>query len=126
MLGWKAASFDDPQLRFTHLRPMGSSQTSMWRGRLRHGHGQWFMGTGFAYVTASALFRMAHRPFVVGGVGIWTGWLSGLLRNEPRYGDREFRRFLRRYQRAGLMLGKKRATERLDEEQASVWKGGQG
>ncbi|MDZ4773593.1 MAG: glycosyltransferase [Planctomycetota bacterium] len=125
MLGWKAASFDDSELRFTHLRPMGSSQTSLWRGRLRHGSGQWFMGTGFAYVTASALFRMAHRPFIVGGVGIWTGWMRACLRNEPRYGDGEFRSFLQRYQRSGLLLGKRRATEKLDAERGAVWKGGQ-
>lgn len=123
MLGWKAASYDDPALSFVHLRPMGSSQTSLWRGRLRHGHGQWFMGTGFAYMTASALFRMARRPFVVGGIGMLTGWLSACLAREPRYGDREFRRFLRSYQRSGLVHGKKRATEIIDEKQRVVWKG---
>lgn len=124
MLGWKAASFDDPELRFVHLRPMGSSQTSIWRGRLRHGSGQWFMGTGFTYMTASALFRMAHRPFVVGGVGMWAGWLSACLRRVPRYPDREFRRFLRRFQRTGLLHGKRRALQIFDERQRALWKGG--
>ena len=124
MLGWKAASFDDPALRFVHLRPMGSSQTSIWRGRLRHGSGQWFMGTGFTYMTASALFRMTHRPFVVGGIGMWAGWLSACLRGAPRYADRDFRCFLRRFQRAGLLYGKRRALEIIDERQRVVWKGG--
>ncbi len=124
MLGWKAASFEDAELRFVHLRPMGSSQTSLWRGRLRHGRGQWFMGTGFAYMTASALFRMAHRPFVVGGFGMWAGWLGACLRRAPRYEDLEFRRFLRRYQRAGLLHGKRRATEQAEAERGGAWKGG--
>jgi len=26
MLGWMARSWDDPELRFLHLRPMGSSE----------------------------------------------------------------------------------------------------
>lgn len=122
MLGWKAASFDDVALRFVHLRPMGSSQTSLWRGRMRHGRGQWFMGTGFAYMTASALFRMAHRPFVVGGIGMMTGWIAACLARAPRYQDDTFRSFLRKYQRAGLLHGKKRATEITDEAQLAVWK----
>jgi hypothetical protein len=81
------------------------------------------MGTGFAYVTASALSRMAQRPFIVGGVGIWTGWLSACFKNEPRYSDGDFRRFLRRYQRAGLWHGKRRATEMVEAQQSAVWKG---
>ena len=124
MLGWKASSFEDADLRFVHLRPMGSSQTSLWRGRLRHGRGQWFMGTGFTYMTASALFRMAHRPFVVGGFGMWAGWLGACLRRAPRYEDPEFRRFLRRYQRTGLLHGKRRATELVEAERSAAWKGG--
>jgi biofilm PGA synthesis N-glycosyltransferase PgaC len=31
-LGWRAISWDAPDLRFEHLRPMGSSQTSIWTG----------------------------------------------------------------------------------------------
>ena len=45
-LGWIAISWDDPELRFTHLRPMGSSQKNIVTGRIRHGFGQYFMGTG--------------------------------------------------------------------------------
>lgn len=124
MLGWKAASYDDPELRFVHLRAMGSSQTSLWRGRLRHGRGQWFMGTGFLYMTASAVFRLAHRPFVVGGVGMWLGWLGSAWRREPRYPDLEFRRFLRRFQLVSLVLGKRRARDSFERDGASAWKGG--
>jgi hypothetical protein len=39
----------------------------------------------------------------------------------PRYGDEEFRKFLRAYQHACLRLGKTVATERLDARQAAVW-----
>jgi glycosyltransferase involved in cell wall biosynthesis len=113
MLGWIACSWDDPELRFTHLRPMGSSDKSTWRGRLRHGRGQWFMGTGVAYMCASALFRMTRRPFLFGGLGMLAGYLGALLQRRPRYHDPGFRRFLRRYQRDCLLLGKRRATARL-------------
>ena len=54
MKGWIACSWDDPELRFVHLRPMGSSQQGILRGRMRHGFGQYFMGTGIWYMAASA------------------------------------------------------------------------
>lgn len=123
MTGWKAASFDDPALRFVHLRAMGSSQHSIWRGRLRHGRGQWFMGTGFVYMTASAIFRLAHRPYVIGGLGMWLGWLSAAWKREERYPDAAFRRFLRSFQSASLWKGKRRATADFDRRQANVWRG---
>jgi glycosyltransferase involved in cell wall biosynthesis len=113
MLGWIACSWDDPALRFVHRRAMGSSDKGTWVGRKRHGRGQWFMGTGPLYMLASTLFRMTRRPFVVGGLGMLVGYASSMIRDRPRYDDPEFRRFLRRYQRSCLVLGKRRATERL-------------
>jgi poly-beta-1,6-N-acetyl-D-glucosamine synthase len=118
MLGWKACSRDDPDTRFIHLRPMGSSQQSIWVGRMRHGFGQYFMGTGLAYMTASALYRMTRPPLIVGGLGMWWGYVRSLLDRKPRYNDLEFRAFLRRYQWACLVLGKERATRGLDETAA--------
>src|SRR5262249_9169483 len=41
-LGWTAASWDDPELRFIPLRPMGTSHKNWWTGRMRHGYGQYF------------------------------------------------------------------------------------
>src|SRR6201999_700873 len=57
MNGWTACSWDEPELRFVHLRPMGSSQVSIYTGRMRHGYGQYFMGTSLPFMIASAVFR---------------------------------------------------------------------
>lgn len=121
MLGWKACSWDEPDLRFIHLRPMGSSQKGILTGRMRHGFGQYFMGTSLAYMTASCLMRLAHPPRVRGSGATWWGYARSMLRQEPRYEDAEFRRFLRRYQWDCLMRGKRRATDRLNARQAFVW-----
>jgi glycosyltransferase involved in cell wall biosynthesis len=123
-LGWIAASWDDPELRFVHLRPMGTSQTSWWAGRARHGFGQYFMGTTPVYMLAAAAFRMTRPPRVVGGVAMLYGYLRSLVRRDARYGDEEFRRFLRSYQWACLLRGKARATAALDARQASAWSPG--
>lgn len=115
MLGWIACSWDEPELRFVHLRPMGSSQQSIWTGRMRHGFGQYFMGTPLDYITVSCLFRMSVPPYVIGGLASWWGYVRSLLTREPRYDDPAFRRFLRRYQRRCLLFGKRRATAQLDQ-----------
>jgi glycosyltransferase involved in cell wall biosynthesis len=121
MLGWIARSWDDPELRFVHLRPMGSSENGIITGRLRWGRGQYYMGTGLAYMTASALYRMLRPPLVIGGLAMWWGYVSSLLRHAPRYDEPAFRRFLRSYQWDCLLRGKAAATRRLDEHQAPQW-----
>jgi poly-beta-1,6-N-acetyl-D-glucosamine synthase len=98
MLGFRTASLPDPELRILHLRLMGSSDRSVYRGRLRWGRGQWFMGSAFSYVLASGLFRMAEKPYGIGGALIVAGYLQAALRGEPRYQDLEFRRHLRGWQ----------------------------
>jgi len=118
MRGWIACSWDDPELRFVHLRPMGSSHKGILVGRYRHGFGQYFMGTGLAYMLSSALFRMTKPPRVVGGLAMLAGYLDSLVRRRDRYEDPEFRRFLRAYQRDCLLRGKQEATRRLNERTA--------
>ena len=120
-LGWIAVSWPDPGLQFEHLRPMGTSHKSWWTGRVRHGVGQYFMGTGIVYMLASAIFRMAHPPVIVGGTANLWGYFKSALQHKPRYGDKAFRKFLRRYQWSALIHGKRKATEMLNARQERVW-----
>jgi hypothetical protein len=83
---------------------MGSSFQSIYRGRLRWGAGQYFMGTHPLYALAIAGYRMMERPWIVGGLLILAGYLRGYLSRRPRYEDRQFRSHLRRWQLARLHL----------------------
>jgi exopolysaccharide biosynthesis WecB/TagA/CpsF family protein len=122
MLGWIAGSTAEvPALRFIHLRPMGSSQGGILRGRRRHGFGQYFMGTGPIYLLASAVSRMAAPPYISGGLAILYGYLRAAWERAPRYPDLRFRSFLRAYQWQMLLFGKRRATARLNARQMLVW-----
>jgi poly-beta-1,6-N-acetyl-D-glucosamine synthase len=116
MNGWIACSWDDPDLRFVHLRPMGSSQKGIYTGRMRHGFGQYFMGTGFVYMLANAFNRIDEKPYVLGSLAMIWGWVSSALQGRPRYADEDFRRFLRRYQWRVLQVGKRKAVEELHRE----------
>jgi glycosyltransferase involved in cell wall biosynthesis len=111
MLGWKACSWDEPDLRFIHLRPMGSSQSGILTGRMRHGFGQYFMGTGFLFMAASAVGRINQKPYLLGSLAMLWGWLRSALLRLPRYEDPQFRAYLRRYQWLALLHGKRRAAE---------------
>lgn len=117
MHGWKALSWDEPALRFVHLRPMGSSQVGIYTGRMRHGYGQYFMGSGLPWMLATAVYRIPEKPYVLGGLAILWGWLKSALQGKPRYADAEFRAFLRRYQWRALLVGKRRAIEEIHRRQ---------
>jgi poly-beta-1,6-N-acetyl-D-glucosamine synthase len=121
MLGWIACSWDEPEIRFTHLRPMGSSQVSIWEGRKRHGRGQYFMGTSLPYMTASSIYRMTRAPLLVGGLAMWWGFMLSMVAGRPRLEDPDFRRFLRRCQWAMLIRGKRSAIAALHRNGSTIW-----
>jgi glycosyltransferase involved in cell wall biosynthesis len=111
MHGWIAMSKDDPETRIIHLRPMGSSQQNIWVGRQRWGRGKYFMGSRFYYVAAASIYRMFERPWVISGVGICYGYLKAAMTRHPQYDDRDYLRYLRRYELLSLVMGKRRALE---------------
>ncbi|MGA3067344.1 MAG: glycosyltransferase family A protein [Tepidisphaeraceae bacterium] len=122
MLGWIAVSWDHPDLNFTHLRPMGTSHKNWWTGRVRHGVGQYFMGTSPAYMLASALYRLPHPPILIGSIANLWGYFKSLIKCNPRYADPHFRQFLRQYQWDCLFHGKAAATAALNQRQAQFWR----
>jgi glycosyltransferase involved in cell wall biosynthesis len=125
-LGWIPVSWDDPDLRFVHLRPMGKSHRNWWTGRARHGFGQWYMGTTPVYMLAMAAYRMTRPPLIIGGIAMLCGYFRSMLRGDPRYGDPAFRSLLRSYQWACLLKGRRRASAELNARQAVVWRGSAG
>jgi 4-hydroxybenzoate polyprenyltransferase len=77
---------------------------------MRHGYGQYFMGTGFIYMLVSAISRINQAPYLLGSLAMIWGWIKSALQKKKRYDDLEFRAFLRRYQMRSLIVGKYRAT----------------
>ena len=121
MLGWRSKSIEHPDLRFIHLRPMGSSDRGIMTGRRRLGEGYWFSGAAPFFVIASAVYRLGHKPAVLGSLATLQGYATSWLKGAPRYDDPEFRRYLRRYHRAMLTRGRGGATELFDREAAETW-----
>ncbi len=120
-LGWKAGSWDAPELEFEHLRPMGSSQQSIFAGRRRHGFGQYYMGSSPLYLVASAINKMRQPPLIIGGFAILQGYFGAMIRRDTQHGDPELRAFIRAYQRRALRVGKARAAADIEAARAGVW-----
>jgi len=120
MNGWIACSWDEPELRFVHLRSMGSSHVNIYTGRMRHGFGQYFMGTSFIFMIASAVFRLNQKPYVIGSAALLWGYVKSALQRKPRYQDPKFREFLRHYQWQVLLRGKSRALDKIRSTAASA------
>ena len=118
--GWIAVSWDDPELRFEHLRPMGSSQTSIWTGKRRHGFGQYFMGSDPLFYLATCVFRMAEPPYVFGGLAMLQGYLAAWMRGDRQLDDPELRKFIRAYQRRAIRVGKTKAVQEIEAERAHL------
>ncbi|MFY9344428.1 MAG: glycosyltransferase family A protein [Planctomycetota bacterium] len=121
MFGWIARSTAAPELRFEHLRQMGSSDAGVLRGRRRHGAGQYFMGTTPVYLLASAVRRLFQPPCVLGALAMLSGFVAAWWRRAPRYEDREFRAFLRHFQWGALLRGKARTIARIERATAARW-----
>ncbi|MEM8801444.1 MAG: glycosyltransferase family A protein [Pseudomonadota bacterium] len=120
-MGWKAVSWDHPDLNFEHLRPMGSSQTSIFEGRRRHGFGQYFMGTDPFYFLATAVFRALEPPYVLGGFAMLQGYFGAMLKRAKRLDDPELIRFIRAYQRRALIKGRTQAVREIEDARADLW-----
>lgn len=115
--GWRAQSWDDPEIRFLHLRPMGSSQKSIHAGRVRHGRGQYMIGAHPAFFLMSSLYRsVRQRPYVTGTFAALWGYLQAKLQGAKPFGDPEITRFIHRYQMRALRRGKRDAAELAFQE----------
>ena len=119
-MGWIAVSLGRPRAAVRALRPMGSSQKSIHVGRRRHGFGQYYMGSDPLYFAATALFRMAHPPYVTGGLSMLAGYFGAWARRAPQHDDPELRAFVRAYQRRALRVGKARAVAEIEAERAAT------
>lgn len=120
--GWRARSWDDPALRFMHLRPMGSSQTNVFKGRMRHGKGQYRIGTHPVFFCLSTAMRaVRQKPYLTGAFYQFVGYVRANFDGTNRFGDAAMTRFVRSYQKRALTQGKLRASEAaLAERRAAL------
>lgn len=107
MAGFRTRSIDSPELKYIHLRIMGSSHKGIIYGRLRWGKGQYFLGTGLLYLIFISLYRSFERPYLIGGIPIIIGYVQAAFSGMIRYSFPGFKKSLRAWQYERLKIGRR-------------------
>ena len=95
MLGWKTYSF--PELRLLHHRLTGTAQ-GLVRDRMKHGMACYVSGYHVLFVAASCVRRMFRKPYVIGSLAMFAGFLRGYISDRPRVEDPRVIRYVRAQQ----------------------------
>ena len=112
--GWIARSITDDELKVVPLRQMGSSHKGLLHGRLRGGQGKWRIGSSPWYLLATAVYRLADPPLIVGSIAMTAGYFGAMLRGTERMKDPAYIKHLRGYEWHALLQGKARTLRRYD------------
>ena len=94
--GWEVRSFSD--LQVLHHRPTGTAGASVWRARLRRGMEDYFIGYYVLFEAGKCIRRAVVRPYVLGSLLCFCGYLFPSLTRQKRVVPDDFVRYLRREQ----------------------------
>ncbi len=79
--GWHTTHFKE--LQMYHWKPEGAG-IGRWKTNIMHGEIYYLTGGGLVFFLLKVLFRMKSKPYVVGGLGMFWGYLSNVLQRKPR------------------------------------------
>jgi glycosyltransferase involved in cell wall biosynthesis len=100
MLGWSTHSF--PELLVHHHRVTGSAY-GIWGAAVKDGRADYVSGYHPLFMLAKCCARLFRKPFIIGSVGLFWGYVKSLLKSTPRVDDRQVIDYLRQQQLARLL-----------------------
>lgn len=101
MLGWRTRSFSDYHV-LQHRITGGAD--GAWKNFVKNGRANYISGYHPAFVAAKCAKRMFAPPYLLGALGILTGYVSGYLNREPQVADGDLVRYLREQQMNRLVF----------------------
>jgi len=75
--GWETRSF--PDKIFFHHRPMGETQSNVWKARFDYGRKDYFLGNHPLWQVFRVGYQMLKRPYVIGGLIIAAGYVYSVV-----------------------------------------------
>lgn len=93
MRGWRVRAF--PEKRFHHHRSMGTAQRGQLASMFSYGEKDYYLGGSPLWQLFRCTYRMAKRPFITGGLALFLGYFSAMLRRMPLAVSPELMRFHR-------------------------------
>lgn len=100
MLGWRTYTF--PHLKLLHHRMAGGAYGA-WNNWVKNGRANYTTGYHPLFMFMKCIRRLFAKPYLVGGVGLWIGFLGGYLQRVPQVPDPGVIRYFRRQQLNRLM-----------------------
>ena len=96
MKGWKVRAF--PEKRFHHYRTLGTAEKGALRALFSYGEKDYCLGGSPIWQLFRVAYRVAKKPFVIGGLALLSGYCWAALRRVERAVSPELMRFHRREQ----------------------------
>lgn len=102
MKGWKTRTFTEHA--FVHHRKMGTGTGSVLSSRFRFGKQDYYLGGHPLWEIFRCLYQMQSRPYLIGGVVLYMGYLWGCLSGIDRPISQELVEFRRKEQMQRLKM----------------------
>jgi len=96
MKGWKVRAF--PEKRFHHYRTLGTAEKGALRALFSYGEKDYCLVGSPIWQLFRVAYRVAKKPFVIGGLALLSGYCWAALRRVERSVSPELMRFHRREQ----------------------------
>ncbi len=93
MIGWNTRSFRERS--FLHHRPLGTADRGVVASNYAYGKKDYILGGHPLWQVFRCLYRTTKRPYVVGGLSLFAGYLAAFLRRTERPVSPELMRFHR-------------------------------
>jgi poly-beta-1,6-N-acetyl-D-glucosamine synthase len=95
MIGWTTRSF--PHLQVLHFRFTGAADGA-WKDSVKNGRANYIAGYHPLFMLLKCLRRLSARPYLVGAMGLFWGFLSGYRARGSRIEDAELIHYTRTQQ----------------------------
>jgi glycosyltransferase involved in cell wall biosynthesis len=96
MMGWRTRSFREKS--FFHYRSLGTAERSLLASTFSYGEKDYYLGGHPLWELFRFLYRATKKPYVVGGIALYSGYLFAFLRQMKRPVSDELMRFHRKEQ----------------------------
>jgi hypothetical protein len=96
MMGWTTRSFREKS--FFHYRSLGTAERSLLASTFSYGEKDFYLGGHPLWELFRVAYRATKRPYLLGGIALYSGYLSAFLRQTKRPVSDELMRFHRKEQ----------------------------
>ena len=96
MRGWKTQSFREKY--FFHYRSLGTAERSLLSSTFSYGEKDYYLGGHPLWEVFRVAYRATKKPYLVGGIALFSGYLSAFLRQMKRPVSNELMQFHREEQ----------------------------